>query len=432
MNESVVIIGLANAGKSTLFNALVGKKQAIVSALAGTTRDWHQARAAIGDLRFTAVDTFGVSESSFDEAEPRMGALLQSAKAVIFLIDGQSPLDPRAAGMLNRWRKIVTDTKFIPVVNKCEGSKGEQAIADTWRLGLGEPIAISSAHRLGFADLAGALAKFIDGDEPTAEGRHGLRLVLLGSPNVGKSTLANRLLGEVRVATDAAAGTTIDSVLVPFTKDGKEFELVDTAGIRRKKLNPLDKPAAAQSLRALRLAEVVVVVFEAMRSPTGDIKIIQMARKEGRAIVAVLNKCDTLAAPKHQLRQLQRRLEKARFFELVPLGCSAKTGVGCDEILQAVIAAHDLWRKRIPTGVLNRWLGGAVAEHPPPMAHGRRLAVRFISQIKSAPPTFILSASKPDKLPQSYINYLESHMRRTFNFGATPLRFNLQRKPSRQ
>ena len=426
MNDLVVITGLANAGKSTLFNALSGKKRAIVSAVAGTTRDWHQAPAAIGDMRFTVVDTFGVSERT--AAASRLDELLQSAQAVIFLIDGQVPLSPQVAAMLNRWRKLA-DKRLIAVVNKCEGQWDSQTLDEAWRLGLGEPVAISAIHKEGFADLAQALAKFLDGRTTAAGKRWGLRMVLLGSPNVGKSTLANRLLGETRLATDEAAGTTTDAVLVPFVGGGRKFELVDTAGIKRRIIGGLDRATAEQSQRALRLAEVAVVVFEPMRSPSGDMRIIQLARKEGRALVAALNKCDTLSAPKHQLRQLQRRLEKARFFDLVPLACSAKTGVGCGEILKAVEEARDLWRKRIPTAVLNRWLAAATAAHPPPAAGGRRPVIKFVTQIKSAPPTFLLAASRGEKLPRSYINYLESHMRRAFAFKATPLRFRLQRNP---
>ena len=568
MNDSVVIIGLANAGKSTLFNALCGKKRAIVSKIAGTTRDWNSAPANLGGLKFDIIDTLGISERKFDE---RLVELVEQAKAVIFLVDGQNPLSPHSVAMVNLWRKKV-NTPFVAVANKCEGKKGFPE--DCWQLGLGEPVAISAAHRVGFGELYEALAPHIKPDmkpdikpteeselgkmpksktsdktklqkgskqqatepteqttdpnppqppkaktpadsktpqppqksdasvgsdatppkaktpadsktpqppkaktstetpanprkggeeqepseaeeatapaeqqgfepaeqqssEPTepqgfespeATKRQGLRLVLLGSPNVGKSSLANHLAHKNRMAIAAEAGTTTDSVMIPFERDGVKFELVDTAGIAKRKTlrakrSLLAALSVSQSLRALRLAEVAVVMFEPFRSPTNDVKLMELARKEGRAIVAVLNKCDTLASPKHQLNQLAKRLEKARFFNYKPIGCSAKTGIGCDEILTQAVAAAQLWRKRIATSPLNRWVGGAVEAHPPPLYKGKRLKVKFVSQIKTAPPTFLVSVSNASKFPKSYVNYLESHLRRSFEFGATPLRF---------
>ena len=532
MNDSVVIIGLVNAGKSTLFNALCGKKRAIVSKIAGTTRDWNSAPANLGGLKFDIIDTLGISERKFDE---RLVELVEQAKAVIFLVDGQNPLSPHSVAMVNLWRKKV-NTPFVAVANKCEGKKGFPE--DCWQLGLGEPVAISAAHRVGFGELYEALAPHLKPDtkpdikpteeselgkmpksktsdktklqkgskqqatepteqttdpnppqppkaktpadsktpqppkaktstetpsnprkggeeqepseaeeatapseqqssEPTepqgfespeATKRQGLRLVLLGSPNVGKSSLANHLAHKNRMAIAAEAGTTTDSVMIPFERDGVKFELVDTAGIAKRKTlrakrSLLAALSVSQSLRALRLAEVAVVMFEPFRSPTNDVKLMELARKEGRAIVAVLNKCDTLASPKHQLNQLAKRLEKARFFNYKPIGCSAKTGIGCDEILTQAVAAAQLWRKRIATSPLNRWVGGAVEAHPPPLYKGKRLKVKFVSQIKTAPPTFLVSVSNAPKFPKSYVNYLESHLRRSFEFGATPLRF---------
>ena len=438
MSFTVAIVGRPNVGKSTLFNRLVGRRAALVAPTPGVTRDRREGWARIGPLRFRAIDTAGLEEAAPETLEGRMMAqterALADADAALLLIDGRAGVTPADRFFANRLRR--QQVPVILAVNKCEGAAADGGIAESHALGLGQPIPISAEHGEGLADLYDALSPF----EPAAPGADAaaasaadevLRLAIVGRPNVGKSTLLNRLVGEARVITGAEPGLTRDSIAVRWTHEGRAVELVDTAGMRRraKTVAPLDKLSSRDAERALGQAAVVLVVLDA-DEPAGrqDMAIAARAADEGRAVVILLNKWDLVKDRKAVRAALEERLESALAqVKGVPVvACSALTGAGAGRIMPAVLAAFDTWQRRVPTAALNRWLEGAVAHHPPPLAAGRRVKLRYITQVKARPPTFALFASKPQALPESYRRYLVNGIGAEFGLAGVPIRLLLR------
>ena len=434
MAFTVAIVGRPNVGKSTLFNRLVGRRAALVAPTPGVTRDRREGWARIGPLRFRAIDTAGLEEAAPETLAGRMMAqterALAEADAALLLIDGRAGVTPADAFFAKQLRRL--HVPIVLAVNKCEGGAAEGGIAESHALGLGQPIPISAEHGEGLADLYDALSPF---DSETTEGAAGaddvLRLAIVGRPNVGKSTLLNRLVGEARVITGAEPGLTRDSIAVRWSYEGRAVELVDTAGLRRraKTVAPLDKLSSRDAERALGQAAVVLVVFDAT-DPAGrqDMAIAARVAEEGRALVILLNKWDLVRDRVAARRAVQDRLEAALAqVKGVPLvTCSALTGAGAEKIMPAVLAAFDTWNRRIPTAALNRWLEGAVDHHPPPLVAGRRLKLRYITQVKARPPTFALFASKPSSLPESYRRYLVNGIGAEFGLAGVPIRLLLR------
>ena len=440
MSFTVAIVGRPNVGKSTLFNRLVGRRAALVAPTPGVTRDRREGWARIGPLRFRAIDTAGLEEAAPETLEGRMMAqterALADADAALLLIDGRAGVTPADRFFAKRLRR--QQVPVILAVNKCEGAAADGGIAESHALGLGQPIPISAEHGEGLADLYDALSPF----EPAAPGADAaaaaasaadevLRLAIVGRPNVGKSTLLNRLVGEARVVTGAEPGLTRDSIAVRWTHEGRAVELVDTAGLRRraKTVAPLDRLSARDAERALGQAAVVLVVLDA-DEPAGrqDMAIAARAADEGRAVVILLNKWDLVKDRKAVRSALEERLEAALAqVKGVPVvACSGLTGAGAGRIMPAVLAAFDTWQRRVPTAALNRWLEGAVAHHPPPLAAGRRVKLRYITQVKARPPTFALFASKPQALPESYRRYLVNGIGSEFGLAGVPIRLLLR------
>ena len=436
MAFTVAIVGRPNVGKSTLFNRLVGRRAALVAPTPGVTRDRREGWARIGPLRFRAIDTAGLEEAAPETLAGRMMAqtarALEEADAALLLIDGRAGVTPADEFFANQLRRL--QVPIVLAVNKCEGSAAEGGIAESYALGLGQPIPISAEHGEGLADLYDALSPF---DSDAAEGAAGagaddvLRLAIVGRPNVGKSTLLNRLVGEARVITGAEPGLTRDSIAVRWSYEGRAVELVDTAGLRRRArtVAALDKLSSRDAERALGQAAVVLVVFDAT-DPAGrqDMTIAARVVEEGRALVILLNKWDLVRDRAAARRAVQDRLEDALAqVKGVPLvTCSALTGAGAEQIMPAVLAAFDTWNRRIPTAALNRWLEGAARHHPPPLAAGRRLKLRYITQVKARPPTFALFASKPSALPESYRRYLVNGIGAEFGLAGVPIRLMLR------
>ena len=440
MSFTVAIVGRPNVGKSTLFNRLVGRRAALVAPTPGVTRDRREGWARIGPLRFRAIDTAGLEEAAPETLEGRMMAqterALADADAALLLIDGRAGVTPADRFFAKRLRR--QQVPVILAVNKCEGAAADGGIAESHALGLGQPIPISAEHGEGLADLYDALSPF----EPAPPGADAagaaasaadevLRLAIVGRPNVGKSTLLNRLVGEARVVTGAEPGLTRDSIAVRWTHEGRAVELVDTAGLRRraKTVAPLDRLSARDAERALGQAAVVLVVLDAAE-PAGrqDMAIAARAADEGRAVVILLNKWDLVKDRKAVRSALEERLEAALAqVKGVPVvACSGLTGAGAGRIMPAVLAAFDTWQRRVPTAALNRWLEGAVAHHPPPLAAGRRVKLRYITQVKARPPTFALFASKPQALPESYRRYLVNGIGSEFGLAGVPIRLLLR------
>jgi GTP-binding protein len=449
----VAIVGRPNVGKSTLFNRLVGRRRAIVDDTPGVTRDVREAPAQLGDLAFTLLDTAGWETTGGAGLEARMRRFteraIEGSDVVLFLVDARSgilPMDESFAGWLRKRKD-----KVILVANKCEGRAGQQGLAEAHGLGLGEPIPVSAEHGEGLSDLHEALARFI---EPMAEeednkgdgldesdeeaAKRPLLLAIVGRPNVGKSTLLNRLVGEERMLTGPEAGITRDSIRVEWQWRGRLVRLIDTAGMRRRSRidAKLEAASVADTLDAIRLADVVVVVLDAAdMAEKQDLTIAGRVIDEGRALVIAVNKTDLLAddqkASSRAWRKLADRLE-ASFAQVkdVPIvGFSALNGRGVERLMPKVFETYDTWNKRVPTPKLNRWLREMETLHPPPLAKGRRIRLRFMTQIKKRPPTFVLSVSQPQELGDDYLRYLTNRLRDDFDLPGVPIRLAM-RKPN--
>lgn len=446
----VAIVGRPNVGKSTLFNRLVGKKLALVDDTPGVTRDRRQGQGWLGSLSFSVIDTAGLEEASGDALEARMRRqtekAVQEADVALFLIDaraGITPLDRHFSEWLRRQK-----TPLILVANKCEGKAGEAGLLEAFSLGLGEPVPLSAEHGEGLADLMHMLLDYapsIDQEqtessipeatesEPQSEPERTLQLAIVGRPNAGKSTLVNMLIGEERLITGPEAGLTRDAIAVDWEWQGHPVRLVDTAGLRRKARveAKLEKLAVSDSLRAVNLAQVVVLVIDALQGlDKQDLTIADYAIREGRALVIAVNKWDAVEDRAQALKAIEDRLERGltqvRGLPLITL--SAKTGRHLDRLMPAVFSVYEKWNRRISTPKLNRWLQAVTQQHPPPAVQGRRLRLRYATQIKSRPPTFAFFCSNPGKLPDSYHRYLANGIRETFDLTGIPVRIELRRQ----
>jgi GTP-binding protein len=432
MPLTVAIVGRPNVGKSTLFNRLVGRPQALVDPTPGVTRDRIEAAGRIGGFSFDVIDTAGLDEGPRDSLESRLRLqterALAAADVAVLLIDakaGLTGLDHEVARWLRRH-----PTPVVLVANKCEGRAAEAFAEEAWGLGLGPPIPISAQNGEGLAGLAEALiahAGEASADLASTEGRP-LRLVVAGRPNVGKSSLINRLLEDDRLLTGPEPGLTRDAVRIAWTWGDRRIELVDTAGLRKRariEVGGLERLSSRASLAALREADVALLVVEAGQPlERQDLVIANRATEAGRALVLAVNKWDLVADPKatdHLIRdRLELRLPQLR--GLTWLRVSATTGRGIEGILPAVATSFERWSKRVPTGELNRWLGGMTEAHAPPLHKGRRIKLRYATQVGTRPPTFVVFVSQAGVLPEAYLRYLANGLRHAFDLGGLPLR----------
>ena len=477
MTLTVALIGRPNVGKSTLFNRMTGKKLSIVDDTPGITRDWRTADANFMDLEFKVIDTAGLEESFDDSIESRMRksteAALEHTDFVFFMIDarvGLTPLDRHFA----QWLRV-QDIPSALLANKCESQRGEEGLYEAYELGLGEPIPISAEHAVGMTDIydilaplvkdaeekaaaqaeaeAAAAAELLDDgeeqedDEAFLQYEEGsgigygdqeedaeeedpeipIKLAIVGRPNAGKSTLLNALLEEDRAMTGPEPGITRDAITVDWEYKGQNFRLVDTAGIRKKArvIDKIEKFSVDDSFRAIRLAQVVVMMLDAdTLFERQDLNIASHVISEGRALVVAINKWDAakdkkevLAHAKHKLSNSLPQVKDVRFVTI-----SALKKRGLKGLMNAVMDAYKVWNHRVPTGALNRWLAAMENHHPAPLAQGRPNRLRYITQIKSRPPTFALWVSKPTDLAESYQRYLVNGLRETFDMPGTPIR----------
>ncbi len=445
MSFTVAIIGRPNVGKSTLFNRLTGKRLAIVDDSPGVTRDRREGDAGIADMEFSLIDTAGLDDADDDSLEARMHGQtelsLDGADVVLFLIDaraGVTPLDQHFAGWLRKH-----STPAILIANKCEGGSGQSGLLDAYSLGLGNPVALSAEHGEGLGELYDALTPFRgkafehpeddagEDDDADAWMERPLQLAIVGRPNVGKSTIVNALLGQERMLTGPEAGITRDSISISWDFEGRAIRLIDTAGLRRKARikKKLEEKSVGDTLHSIRFAEVVVLVLDAtLGLEKQDLSIARLVIEEGRALVLAVNKWDVAQDRKAVLRQIGDRLETSlpQVRGIPVVTCSASTGRGLDKLLPAVIQVHEIWNRRIETGEINRWLEGMVDSYPPPVVRGRRLKLRYMTQAKARPPTFIVFASRKDALPESYVRYLIGGLRDAFDLPAVPIRIHLR------
>ena len=446
MSFTVAVIGRPNVGKSTLFNRLTGKRLAIVDDTPGVTRDRREGAAGIADLDFTLIDTAGLDDSKNESLEARMHGQsehsIQDADVALFLIDaraGVMPLDKYFSDWLRKH-----STPVILVANKCEGGAGQGGLMEAFSLGLGEPIPVSAEHGEGLDGLYEALLPFgpiTDDpavDEPVDEEveeddweSRPLQLAIVGRPNVGKSTIVNKLLGEDRVLTGPEAGITRDSISISWAFNDRAIRLIDTAGLRRKARvkKKLEGLSVGDTLNAIRFAEVVVLVLDGtLGLEKQDLSIARLVIEEGRALIIAVNKWDITEDKKKAMGGIQDRLQtsmpQVRGVPVVTF--SALKGKGLNKLLPAVLKVHKIWNQRVDTGSLNRWLEGITASHPPPVVKGRRFKLRYMTQAKARPPTFILFTSRKDGLPESYLRYLTGGLRVAFGLDAVPIRIHLR------
>lgn len=453
---TVAIIGRPNVGKSTLFNRLVGKKIALVDDQPGVTRDWRAADGRVGGLEFTVVDTAGLEDVFDDSLEARMRRqterAVERADVALFLIDaraGVTAMDKHFAAWLRKAGKPT-----ILIANKCEGAAGRPGLIEAYELGLGEPVPLSAEHGEGMADLVTALEPFMPKDDPEDEEAFdvdaaeaevceegetaaedepkALQLAIVGRPNVGKSTLLNALVQEERVLTGPEAGMTRDAIAVEWEWRGRPIRLVDTAGLRKRARvdEKLEKMANQDTLRVIRMAHVVVLLLDADGIlDKQDLTIARLVIEEGRALVIALNKWDAVEDKNAALRRMSDRLQTSlpQVKGIPTVAISALKGQKLTDLLDAVVTTYGVWNRRIPTSQLNRWLADMTDSHPPPLVDGRRLKIRYMTQVKSRPPTFALFVSKPVDLPEHYSRYLVNGMREHLDLPGVPIRLLLRK-----
>ncbi len=461
MSFKVAIIGRPNVGKSTLFNRLAGRKLALVDDTPGVTRDRRVHPAKLYDLAFEVIDTAGFEDAPAASLPGRMRAqteiAIDEADLIFFLVDakaGLMPDDRTFAEVVRRSGKPV-----VLVANKAEARGSQGGFLESWELGLGEPVPISAEHGQGLPDLREAIIAALGearalGEDDEAEGEavsevligedivdpdaepaydetKPLRIAVVGRPNAGKSTLINALIGEERLLTGPEAGITRDSISVDWDWKGRRIKLFDTAGMRRKAKvqEKLEKLSVADGLRAIRFAEIVVIVLDAtIPFEKQDLQIADLIVREGRAPVIAFNKWDLIDEPQRVLAELREKTERllpqVRGIQAVPV--SAETGRGLDRLMEAIVRTHRVWNSRVSTGKLNRWLEGILAHHPPPAVAGRRLKIKYVTQAKTRPPGFVVSCSRPDAVPQSYLRYLTNNLRDAFGMAGVPIRMALR------
>ena len=440
-----------SVGKSTLFNRLAGKRLALVDDRPGVTRDRREGEASLLGLDFTIVDTAGFEDEDAATLPGRMRAQTQAAvdmaDVALFVIDARAgivPLDEEIA----RWLRAST-TPVVLIANKAEGSSGNAGVYESFALGFGEPIPFSAEHGEGLADLFETLAPLVDGaaariaaagvepDELDPENPDApLKLAIVGRPNAGKSTLVNRLLGEDRMITGPEAGITRDSISIEWEwadSEGRarQVRLIDTAGLRRRAKvdDKLEKLSAADTQHAIDFAEVVVLLLDATRGlEAQDLRIADQIYEEGRAMVLALNKWDTVENGAALYQGVRGALDDG-FSQVkgVPLlTVSATTGKGLDMLMKVAFDTREAWSRRVSTGQLNRWFERAVEANPPPAPGGKRIKLRYVTQVNTRPPSFVIFGTRVDALPESYRRYLVNGLRRELDFGAVPIRLTLR------
>lgn len=472
MTFTVAIIGRPNVGKSTLFNRLVGKRLAIVDDTPGVTRDRREGNGSISGLTFRIIDTAGL-ENAKDGLESRMRAqtelAMDEADVALFMIDaraGITPLDEHFAQIMRK-RK----TPVILIANKCEGRASEPGLMEAYGLGLGEPLPFSAEHAQGVGELYDALLPYEREDEitekferqpvPETASDHDssnaddtdlieeeatpediaedaeilnrpLQLAIVGRPNVGKSTLVNKLLGEERMLTGPEAGITRDSITSDWLWQDRPVKLVDTAGLRRKARihEKVESLSASDTIRTIQFAQVVVLLLEAeLGLEKQDLTIARHVIEEGRALVIAINKWDAVEDRAMAMAKVEDRLQtslpQVRGIPVVTL--SAKTGRGVNNLMPAVFEMFDTWNARISTAELNRWLTFMTEAHPPPAVSGRRIRLRYMTQPKTRPPTFAVFSSRADQLPTAYSRYLINGLREDFELDGIPIRLNMRK-----
>lgn len=434
----VALVGRPNVGKSTLFNRILGQRLAVVSEIPGTTRDRLYAEAEWAGVSFLLVDTGGLEVTEGRHTQPlsedseqylplirrQANIAIQDADVVIQVVDGQSGVtaaDLEVADILRRSQKPV-----IVAANKLESSRLRDDAYEFYELALGEVFPISALHGTGTGDLLDAIVESLplgDGEEEDDS----IKVAILGRPNVGKSTLLNKLIGEERVIVSPIPGTTRDAIDTRFNWDGHEFTLIDTAGIRRRgKIDPgVEKYSVLRAIKALQRADVALLLIDAMEGITSqDAHIAGMLIKEYASVIVLVNKWDLVDKDAYTITSYSAHIRQAlNFLPFVPLlFISAKTGQRVNRIMELIVEVFEARFRRIPTGQLNRLMRDAISRHPPPQKRGIRVKFTYVTQASVDPPTFVFFVSKPDWVHFTYRRYLENRIREEYPFPGTPIR----------
>ena len=455
---TVALIGRPNVGKSTLFNKLIGRKRAIVHDEPGVTRDWREGEAKIGGLSFRVLDTAGLEEAFDDSLAARMRQqteqALGQADLALFMIDARVGITPTDEHF-SKWLRTAGIETWV-IANKCEGRAGNAGVLDAYSLGHGDVLPLSAEHGDGLGSLFTDLVQRVseapvedeadDGlnlnaaqeAEEAEDGRsyeikpnRPLHLVVAGRPNVGKSTLINRLLGQDRLLTGPEAGITRDAIVVDLAWKDRAIRLWDTAGLRRKAnvKDKLETMSNQDTLRAIRFAEVVLLLLDSDGVlDKQDLTIARQVLEEGRGLIIGVNKFDKVEDPAAVMGRLNDRLQTslAQAKGVITMPLSGLEGYNLDRVLQTAFEARKTWSTRLSTALLNKWLSYHTERHPPPLVAGRRIKLRYATQVKSRPPTFAVFGSRVSELPGSYQGYLINALREDFDLWGTPIRLLLR------
>ncbi len=431
----VAVVGRPNVGKSTFFNKLAGKRISIVEDTPGVTRDRIYAESEWAGRTFTLIDTGGIEPYSKDviivQMREQAELAMETADVIVFILDGREGLtaaDFEVANILRRANRPI-----LVVVNKIDTKKMEDHIFEFYNLGLGEPLPISAQQGLGLGDLLDRLVQLFPEDKSGVEDEDNLKIAVVGKPNVGKSTLINRLLGEERVIVSDIPGTTRDAIDTPFRYHGEEYILIDTAGIRRKSriTENIEKYSVIRSFTGIERSDVCLLLIDAQVGVTEqDTKIAGYAHEEGKASIIIVNKWDILDKDSKTMDRFRREIrDKLSFIAYAPiLFISAKTGQRVHRIMELVKFVSNQHTMRISTGMINEVIGEAVLLNQPPSDKGKRLNILYCTQISVKPPTFILFVNDAELMHFSYQRYLENQIRKSFGFEGTPIRFIIRER----
>lgn len=434
----ISIIGRPNVGKSTLFNRLVGKRVAIVDNTPGVTRDRKEAKTELGDLNFKLIDTAGLEEVRKQNLQMKM--MQQTEKAVedsdliLLVLDGQAGVMPHDVYFANWIRK--QKKPVLLLINKCEGKGVLANAAEAYELGLGDPIMISAEHGEGIGLLYEAIKEHLNSPENAGETKDSaaespdeeeLCVAIVGRPNVGKSTLLNRLLGEERSITGEMSGITRDSIETEMEYKGRKIKVIDTAGIRKRSkiIDKIEKMSVSESMKQVDFAHVVILLLDStLGLEAQDLKIASAVIEEGRCLIIAANKWDIVDDSGSTTESIEYRLEKslpqAKGIPVVKI--SALKGANLDKLMGCVLTVYDEWNTRISTGQINKWLEYMEENHTPPMIKNKRVKLRYMTQVGIRPPRFALFTNMVKDFPESYLRYLVNGLRKDFDLYGTPIR----------
>ena len=433
--QIVAIVGRPNVGKSTLFNKLAGKRISIVQDTPGVTRDRVYAEAEWLNHTFTMIDTGGIEPENQDiiltQMRRQANIAIETADVIVFIVDGKEGLtaaDHEVATMLRKSKKPI-----VLVVNKVDSIKEEDNAWEFYNLGIGDPITISASQGLGLGDMLDRVVENFEEESTGDEEEENIKIAMIGKPNVGKSSIVNRLLGENRVIVSNIAGTTRDAIDTEIVHDGKEYIFIDTAGLRRKNKikEELERYSIIRTVSAVERADVVLMVIDATEGVTEqDAKIAGIAHERGKGVIIVVNKWDAIEKNDKTMKEYEGKIRQVLSYmpyaEIMYV--SALTGQRLPKLYDMIDMVIENQTLRIATGVLNEIMTEAVAMQQPPSDKGKRLKLYYITQVAVKPPTFVIFVNDKELMHFSYTRYLENKIREAFGFRGTSLKFFIRER----